>query len=308
MRVGAAATVLEDPEELQKAASSIFVPLKIETPAEKRFEAGGDSARMGPVVVARITSTPAMVNRDARSVSSTDTELLKVTLHLSGSMIVTQDDRQCRVRPGDLVAYETSRPYRLIGTDVCDIVVVGIPRAMLGPSADLIGRRTAVALPGDRGVQAVIAAFLYGLGRDVGTLSGPNGLRLSDALVSLIISAFNDTPLERADTCDLADRILAYAAANLSDPGLSAETVARRHGISTRYLHKLLCDRDVAFGAWVRRERLRHIHRDLTDPALANRTIAAIAARWGMTEPGHLSRAFRGEFGRTPLEIRRTGS
>ena len=86
----------------------------------------------------------------------------------------------------------------------------------------------AVALPGDRGVHAVIAAFLYGLGRDVGALSGPNGLRLSDALVSLIISAFNDTTPERAETCDLADRILAYAAANLSDPGLSADTVARR--------------------------------------------------------------------------------
>ncbi|GLY85670.1 helix-turn-helix domain-containing protein [Actinoallomurus iriomotensis] len=308
MRVGAASALLDDPQELQKAASSIFVPLRVGVPAEGRFEAGVDSARMGSVVVARITSTPAMVNRDARCVTSTDTELLKVTLHLSGSMIVIQDGRQCRVRPGDLVAYETSRPYRLIGTDVCDIVVAGVPRAMLGPSADLIGRRTAVALPGDRGVQAVIAAFLYGLGRDVDALSGLNGLRLSDALVSLIISAFTDTTPERADTGDLAGRLLAYAAANLSDPGLCAEKVARRHGISTRYLHKLLRDRGISFGAWVRRERLHRIRRDLTDPAFANRTIAAIAARWGMTEPGHLSRAFRGEFGRTPLEIRRTGS
>lgn len=77
---------------------------------------------------------------------STGRDLLRVTLYRSGSMTVTQDDRYCRVRPGDLVAYETSRPYQLIGTDVCDIVVIGIPRPMLGASADLISRRTAVAL------------------------------------------------------------------------------------------------------------------------------------------------------------------
>jgi AraC-like DNA-binding protein len=65
--------------------------------------------------------------------------------------------------------------------------------------------------------------------------------------------------------------------------------------------------RDVAFGARVRRERLHRIRRDLTGPAFADRTIAAVAARWGMTEPGHLGRAFRGEFGWTPQEIRRAG-
>ncbi|MGW7546770.1 AraC family transcriptional regulator [Streptomyces sp. NPDC054770] len=32
-----------------------------------------------------------------------------------------------------------------------------------------------------------------------------------------------------------------------------------------------------------------------------------IAARWGLHDPAHLSRALRAEFGRTPSEIRRAG-
>jgi hypothetical protein len=121
-------------------------------------------------------------------------------------MTVTQDDRYCRVRPGDLVAYETSRPYQLIGTDVCDIVVIGIPRPMLGASVDLISRRTAVALPSDQGPRAVMAAFLSGLADNIDTLPGATGIRFADALVSLVISTFTETTLVRAGNVSELDR------------------------------------------------------------------------------------------------------
>jgi transcriptional regulator GlxA family with amidase domain len=134
-------------------------------------------------------------------------------------------------------------------------------------------------------------------------------VRLADALISLVIAAFTEISPERLEAgTDLADRILAYASANLDDPLLSVETVAKRHGISIRHLHNTLQRRDVTFAAWVRTERLRRIRRDLLDPAFAQRTTAAIAARWGMHDPGHLARALKREFGQTAAGIRQASA
>jgi AraC-like DNA-binding protein len=303
----AASTDLGRAAELQAVASSILVPLRVTTSTNAEFRARVDSAHVGPVAVARIRGTPHQVSREARSISSTDSELLKVTLYRSGPAYVTQDDRRYCANPGDLVVFDTGRPYELSVLDICDVVVVGLPRAMLGVNAELLSRCVATPQPCDSGTRAVIAAFLSGLADHIDDLPGMSGIHVADALASLIITAFAEATPELVEvTTDLADRIIVYALANLGDPALSVESVARRHGISVRYLHKLFRRRGLTFAAWVRRERLTRIRRDLLDPALATRTTAVIAARWGIHDPGHLSRALKKEFGLAAAEIRLT--
>ncbi|WP_312868295.1 helix-turn-helix domain-containing protein [Amycolatopsis pithecellobii] len=104
---------------------------------------------------------------------------------------------------------------------------------------------------------------------------------------------------------NLADRVEAYCLAGLADPALSVESVARAHRVSVRYLHKLFESRELSLAAWIRRQRLTRIRHDLADPAFEGRTVAAIAARWGVTDARHLSRALKAEFGVTAAEIRR---
>lgn len=50
----------------------------------------------------------------------------------------------------------------------------------------------------------------------------------------------------------------------------------------------------------IRHRRLERCHRDLLDPLLADRSVHAIAARWGLTDAGHFSRAFRDTYGLPP--------
>ena len=44
---------------------------------------------------------------------------------------------------------------------------------------------------------------------------------------------------------------------------------------------------------------------DLADPTLAHRSVSAIAARWGFTDPAQFSRAFRAAYDLAPTEYRR---
>lgn len=58
--------------------------------------------------------------------------------------------------------------------------------------------------------------------------------------------------------------------AYLTDPALSAATVARRLGISARYVHRLLDEEGRSFSALVLDKRLALAHRLLTDPRLGH--------------------------------------
>lgn len=264
-----------------------------------------DSARVGPVTVARIRGVSPHSSREVRRVISAERDLFAVTLYRNGTAHGTQDGRRFRATAGDLVVLDTGRPYELAVTDVCDIVVIELPHGMLGANTDLVGRYVATPQRCDRGAWAVLAAFLSGLADRINGLTDIPDIHLADALVSLIVAAFAEPAPESAEAgVAMTDQILAHTLANLSDPALSVDSVARRHGISPRYLHQLFRRRGLTFAAWVRRERLVRIRRDLLDPALATRTTAVIAAHWGIQDHGHLSRALKREFGLTAAELR----
>jgi AraC-like DNA-binding protein len=299
-------TAIADAAELEALVSAILVPLHVMASTRGRFDATVQAGNAGAVTIARLRSTPHRVARGPGVISSVDPELIKAVLQLEGTLLVSQDDRRDRVRPGELVILDTTRPYSLVAGGPCEVLVVGVPRALLGASVDLISRRTAVPVVPDSGPRAVIAAFLTDLADHIPDLPGAAGRHLGDGVASLLVAAFMDgCPPEPELGADLADRILAYAHANLADPGLSVTSVARDHGISPRQLHKLFLRRGYTFAAWVRRERLARVRRDLLDVALARHTTAAIAARWGMVDPSNLSRRLKAEFGQTAAEIRR---
>lgn len=301
-------TDYDRPETFQTAASQAFVPVRVRVPAGSGFRATLGGGTLNGVSVGRIASTPCSVHRDARLIGSTDPEMVKAVLIRGGRAGVEQDGRQCVLRPGDLVTYDTIRPYELRYWDDFDITVIAVPRSRLGPHAELIGRRSASPLPADAAVRSVVSACLTGLGGNLDKVPPAVGMHLADALVSLIISAFADhASPDRQPDSQLGDRIIAHCVANLADPGLSVASVARRHDISVRHLHNVLSGRGMSLAAWVRHERLLRIRRDLSNPALSHRTAAEIAARWGILDSTHLSRTLKAEFGLTAKEIRHTG-
>lgn len=287
--------------------------MRITAPPNAAYHAEATGAVVGPMATFRISSTSSRLSRSHRMISSSDPPYLKVILHRRGDLVAAQEERQVKVRSGELFAFDTSMPYELTALNPCDLIVIGMPRSMTGSSASLISRRTAVPVPTDRGIRSVIATFFSGLADTASSsedteIFGPDAARLADAAAGLIVTALTGTATERIEfPTSLADQILAYAQANLHDPALSPDSVARRYGISVRYLHKLMHTRDIQFSAWVRRQRLSRIRQDLLDPRLAGTTAAAIAARWGTCDPGHLSRLLRAEYGRNAAEIRAEG-
>ncbi len=102
-------------------------------------------------------------------------------------------------------------------------------------------------------------------------------------------------------------RVRAFIEDRLADPRLSPATVARAHHVSLRFLYKLFEGERASVAGLIRERRLDRCRRDLLDPSLGGVPVSAIAARWGLTNAAHFSRAFRAAYGVSPVEYRRLG-
>jgi AraC-like DNA-binding protein len=92
--------------------------------------------------------------------------------------------------------------------------------------------------------------------------------------------------------------------ANLSQVSLSVRTVAQRHGITGRYIHRLFEETGQTFGGFVLETRLKRAMQLLTDPARAGMRISDIATETGFGDISTFNRAFRRRFGDTPRGVR----
>jgi AraC-like DNA-binding protein len=97
----------------------------------------------------------------------------------------------------------------------------------------------------------------------------------------------------------------AFIEEHLGDPDLTPPAVAAAHYVSVRYLHKLFETQEASVAEWIRQRRLERCRRDLLDSALSALPVNAIAARWGLLNAAHFSRAFRAAYGTAPGEYRR---
>ena len=93
--------------------------------------------------------------------------------------------------------------------------------------------------------------------------------------------------------------------AHLGEVRLSAKAVARRQGLSERYLYLLFEQSGLSFSRFVTEERLKNALRMLLDPACGGMRISDIALASGFGDLATFNRAFRRRFGNTPRAVRR---
>lgn len=92
--------------------------------------------------------------------------------------------------------------------------------------------------------------------------------------------------------------------ANLNAPELSSAWIARRHGISPRYLRTLFAQEETRFTHFVLESRLALAHRLLSDVTLSDRNISSIAFDSGFGDLSYFNRTFRQRFGASPSDVR----
>ncbi|MFJ4977967.1 helix-turn-helix domain-containing protein [Streptomyces coeruleorubidus] len=290
-----------------------LVPLEVLPRENAEFRASLHAVRVGQVQMSVISAAPHSVVRTRRHIASDAPDFFQVTVQLTGEGVLTQRDRQARVGPGELVVYDTRRPFVYDLHQSHTGLVLMFPRGMLPLAERDLSRVAATPVPCHEGLGQVVLPLLHGLARQMEHLESRGTPRLADNVIDLIGTllaehADADRTTEEDGPGLLTERVLLYMEQRLADPGLNPEGIAAAHRISRRYLYKLLEAQGHTVSGWIREQRLARCRRDLTDPALAHLPVGAIGGRWGFADPAHFSHAFKSAYGMSPREARAAGA
>lgn len=172
----------------------------------------------------------------------------------------------------------------------------GIPRRELRIRPALIDRLICVRIDASHGPGALVSELARESARSATGFREAEALRSAAAVVELIAVALEARLGDEQPAPDewLRDRITGYIEARLADPDLSPPGIAAAHHISVRRLHQLLEDEPLTVAALIRRRRLERCRAEL---AGSGRTVGAVAARWGFSDPTHFSKLFKATYG-----------
>ncbi|MCP3822722.1 helix-turn-helix domain-containing protein [Streptomyces sp. A3M-1-3] len=285
-------------------------PLRVVRGNDEEFNGLMVKGQLGPVQVASIAAAPHAVERTERLIRRADWAPLYICCVLDGEARVNQEGHVTTARVGELVLFDSSRPFTLTMRKPIRMVTVKFEHRLVGLEPGEGHLLKAATWSGQHGVGVLLSRLLDGLAGQMTELSTSTADRLGDSVASLISALCADSPRETVTDTAFARRALllrikAYARAHLGDPALSPAMLARRHNMSLRYLQILFQEEDASPARWIRNERLARCRDDLRNPRLAHLTVANIAERWGLPGASHFSRLFREGYDLTPTQWRR---
>ena len=258
-----------------------------------------------------LTGTLSGVRQDGNPRARDASDDLFLGVNLTGGSIAAQGGRAAMLCEGDAILLsEAAGSFTLTRPTGVRFVGVRVPRRAVAPLIGEANSATMRLIPIGTPAVTLLTRYLDAV-LDARVLVSLDMCRavathLQD-LVALSAGATGDhATVARARGARAArlQAIKADIAANLVDETLAVASVAARHGVTPRYLHKLFEDEGVTYTQFVLRHRLDRAFRMLRDPRGSARRISEIAYDVGFGDLSYFNRAFRRRYDATPSEIR----
>ncbi|MDF5758286.1 helix-turn-helix domain-containing protein [Spongiactinospora sp. TRM90649] len=275
------------------------------------------------VRLAEIAGNAHVVERTPQKARSAPKDSVFATLLLKGEAVFLHEHGCLAVNPGDLVVYDTRRPYLFGFSSDMRQILVDIPREVFArtclagnmPAPMHFGRGAAHEGTLLSALRALLGGVLtpHGAASPPVPLPGAGGLRPggADAILDLIRLLALDRAGDGAIATGLLSQLIIaedYIERHLHDPCLTAGRVASVMGISARHLSRVFEPSGTTPSRFILQRRLERARHQLADSAARELTIADIAYRLGFSSQAHFARVFRAQFGRTPSEERSAGA
>ncbi|WP_199511109.1 helix-turn-helix domain-containing protein [Nucisporomicrobium flavum] len=273
-------------------AASGFPPL-VNKLAGPGFRGRIETRDLGPLrLVSLDTPASACIGRER---DASDGEHLAIKVMARGRTRVEQGRGHADLGPADLVLLDPTRTLRFESTAATHVTVL-VPRRELRIRPAQLDRLIGERIDGSHGPGALVSVLARESARSATGFRKTEALRSAAAIIELIAVALEARLGDEQPAPDewLRNRITGYIEARLADPDLSPPGIAAAHHISVRRLHKLFEDQPLTVAALIRRRRLERCRAELTG---SGRTVTAVAARWGFTDPTHFSKLFKSTYG-----------
>jgi AraC-like DNA-binding protein len=247
-----------------------------------------------------------------RTKAQVNSDDLVVNITLAGLRTVRQFGREAVVSSGELALTRSLFEASCACESGSHLVNIRVPVSTIAPQIGDLDALLVRTIPADSEHVRLLLGYVSALA-DSSELNNPAvrhvvATHVQD-LLALVLDASRQpatAPLSRhaARLRAIKDDVLAGLARNT----LSVDAVAKRHGITSRYLRMLFHDEGTSFTDFVLDRRLELARRMLSDPRHSAQAIGAIALASGFGDLSYFNRAFRRRFGATPSQVREAAS
>jgi AraC family transcriptional regulator, positive regulator of tynA and feaB len=297
----------EQPDEWQAMISATHLPwtVRIAEPDDDRpFTAWIRRWWIDDLALVDCECSPCSGTRQRRHVAGTDGEFVVVLITRAGQESVSQGDREAVLRAGDTVVWDSTAPARFTVWEPLAKRSLLVPRAALDEVDGRAWTGPGVTLNGAAPATRLLVTYLDTLAATLPELPASAVVAARNATLELLAGAFRvqgDVPTTSTGTPALRAAMDRYIDSHLLHGSVSPSGIAAAHGVSVRTVNRIFTAGGRTVGEVVRLRRLARAREELTD---SDRTVSAIAHRWGFSDPSHFTRSFKAAYGLSPRAYR----
>lgn len=297
------------PEQFKAALSGLFVELDVqfrepnallETEVQQiqlgEFEYLRTRANLGNLVVARTDSL----------IAQSEFNSFFICCVLEGYAELEQGER-IGLQQGDIAVLDSSMAYQVVVPGFLDAVWIRVPRYRLDGRMHAKAGAEIRRVKGNSGLGLIASRFIRSVLEQAERIDHGAEFRLNNSLLDILALALTHLPGDwhGSRSTGLLQQIQTTIEQNLGNPDLSLDALARRHGITVRYLNKLFAREGISTAKWVRIRRLERCREQIESTEYSHLGISQIAFANGFNDISNFNRAFKAYFGSTPSSLRR---
>jgi AraC-like DNA-binding protein len=236
---------------------------------------------------------------------------LFVAINLRGAGAARQRGREIALQEGEgVLLTRDDTGWTLVRPGATSFIGLMVPRMVLSPMVRNVDDAVLRPIAKETGALRLLTRYLSVVSDDETLADVGLGQAIPTHVYDLIALSIGATTTAdeiahgRGVRAARLRTIKQDIVAHLSDGDLTPAKVAKRHGMTLRYLQKLFETEGVSYSEFLRGERLAKAYRQLTSPVHVQRSIGNIAYGVGFNDLSYFNRTFRRQYGATPSDIR----
>lgn len=290
--------------------SMIYYRVDVSSPRSDGLRGELKELQLGPAGLSRFISDQQRVFRHRSSAVQDNADHLVFIFPRQGRCYFDQLGRSAHFGPGSVVMLRSSESYEASCGDSFENVTIKVPAPVLEARVENIGSRCASL---DAANPVIVPILSDMASRLIESQSGlpVNETHLSESLIELLAAMMSGVPAtashedsSRGMMQVWREKLATYIRRHMMDPDLGPDEVARAHGISVRYVHRIFQGQGTSFGRWVLEQRLKAARAAILADKSNTKTLQAIAFDCGFSNQSHFSTSYKDLFGETPRMTR----
>ena len=268
-------------------------------------------SRLSDIGFMEIYSDPQIFHRTKATLENIEQDCMIITIPLYNTTYKMINTKRFTTDKGDISIHDGSKVQQLSVHNVIEALALQVPKHLFSRHIKTSENYDGHVVSAQTATGHLTTKYIKTIAGQLGQFPAKTPQKIVDTLVQLLSIAMSDslacTPNIHCSE-DISGALLAeikhFINANLCNPKLTPEHIAKQHSISVRYLHKLFKQEPYTVSRYITHCRLEKSYEALGNKEMSNMTITNIALALGFSDVSHFSRAFKSKYNVSAKEFR----